>query len=123
MSLRALSLLLPALVVASALSGPVRADDLDDAKTKAAQLVVLAKLAGVACPGLGTNDTAVTAFMAHAQLSEQGLGARFQGATQEAISSFKASSDQNRDLACAQLFKRLGEDGLGLVVETDEDPQ
>lgn len=114
---------LAAVGVLLALAGPALADDLDDAKAKAAQLVVLAKLAGTACPGLGTDDRAVTAFMTHAEVSEDDLGSRYKDAAQAAARAFKTSSDQNRDLACAQLFKRLGEDGLGLVVETDEDPR
>lgn len=105
------------------LTGPAPADDLDEAKTKAAQLVVLARLAGIACPGLGTDEAAVAGFMAHAQVSQQDLGLRYKDATEAAARAFRTSSGQNRDLACAQLFKRLGEDGLGLVVETDEDPR
>lgn len=112
-----------AFALMTALPGPARADDLDEAKAKAAQLVVLAKLAGTTCPGLGTDEGAVTAFLSHAQVSEADLGGRYKDATDAAALAFRTSSGQNRDFACAQLFKRLGEDGLGLVVERDEDPR
>lgn len=102
---------------------PAAADDLEDAKASAAQFVALARLAGASCPGLAADPKAVSAFLAHARVSEEDVGSRYKAAVESAARSFRDSAGRSRDFACAEVFRRLGEDGLGLIVESDEDPQ
>lgn len=106
------------LPVLFALVGSAAADELDDARATAAELATLANVAAAACPGLRAKPDAVAGFLAHAEVSEADLATRYRGATAAAASAFKLSADRNLTLACAEVFKRLGDDGLDLVGES-----
>lgn len=114
-----LAILLPLLaLLLLTVSEPARAAKID-AKAQAAQLAVLAKLAPSACPGLETDDEAVTAFMAKARVSQADLVTRYKTASLAAIRALKTSSDRDPEVACAQIIRHLGATGLGLLNETD----
>lgn len=102
-----------------AVPGPAARGAAPDARAQAAQLAVLAKLAPSACPGLETDDDAVSAFMKRARVSQADLVTRYKPASLAAIRALRASSLRDADVACAQILRHLGATGLGLLNETD----
>ncbi len=89
------------------------------AQARAAQLAVLAKLTPTICPDIDTDESAVSALMARANLREKDLATRYRTATVAAVRALRRSAARDRDDACALIAQHLGEAGYRLLDEAD----
>ena len=95
-----------------------RATD-QDHKKQVAQTAFLALLAPIKCTDYSTNVEAVAEYMAEAGIDQGELFGAYEPAIRKTTEAFIASVEHNRDAACNQFWRHLGEGGLGLLNAKD----
>ena len=87
---------------------------------RVAQIVFLAQAAPKTCTDYKTDDNAVASYMANEKMSQRDFMTGHLGAIKEIAEVFAGSIKRDPVVACDQIWKQIGEPGLGLIAMDDD---